>query len=477
MWRRVTESTLGRLALLVGAVAVVLLGSAALAHFAFDEFETYGDALWSATLHLLDPSTLQDDEGAAARAIGVFQVVTGLVLLVGLLFTFVAEVVGRSLERLGQSDRPVHARDHLLVVGGTNLIAVVTRVVAAERTAAGIDRLVVLAPESARESREQLREELDEAAGALRVELVFGDTAGDSGFELGAAARARAVLVLPSTGGQVPAETADVEVAQSGLALLDHLRERDAEPQVRLLFRRGRNVDASWDLFPDEWDAIVGDRTVSAVLRLAITRPEMLEKLPAWLAERERIGEFARLTAATWDAAGRESRPLRLTIAGCGINASALMEDLAQAGAERFAVTMIATREAFGRYLGSEEPSGVPVAFHEAQPTDPERMQQLLVESKPDLVLVTPSPLTWDVRTSDASATLTAMRVLRTVGERTPVLTELFLPESARRLPDDPRLLAISTLRSVATAVALSLFDPEQAAELERQLAAGDGDR
>ena len=54
-------------------------------------------------------------------------------------------------------------------------------------------------------------------------------------------------------------------------ALLDYLTEREATPLVRLLFRRGRNVDASWELFPREWDAIVGDRTVSAVLRLALS--------------------------------------------------------------------------------------------------------------------------------------------------------------------------------------------------------------
>ena len=88
------------------------VGSAALAHFAFDEYRTFGDALWSAILHVLDPSSLHEDAGAAQRSIGVLQVVTGLVLLVGLLFTFVAEFVGRSLERIGQGDRPVRARDH-----------------------------------------------------------------------------------------------------------------------------------------------------------------------------------------------------------------------------------------------------------------------------------------------------------------------------------------------------------------------------
>ena len=74
-------------------------------------------------------------------------------------------------------------------------------------------------------------------------------------------------------------------MTQSGLALLDYLNEHEASPQVRLLYRRGRNVDAAWELFPSEWDAVVGDRTISAVLRLAISRPPALTKLPGWFDE------------------------------------------------------------------------------------------------------------------------------------------------------------------------------------------------
>ena len=82
------------------------------------------------------------------------------------------------------------------------------------------------------------------------------------------------------------------------------------------------------------------------------------------------------------------------------------------------------------------------------------------------------------LRVSDASATLSVLHVLRTAGGKDlPVLAETFLPETAQRLPRDPRLLAVSSLRSVATAVALSLFDTKRAAELERQLAAGIADR
>lgn len=480
MLSRATETTLGRVLLLLSAVALVLLGSAALAYFAFDEYGSFGAALWSAVLHVLDPSSLQDDEGAAQRAIGLFQVVSGLVLLVGLLFTFVAESFASSLERLGQSDQPVRARDHLLVIGGLDLVPVAVRAAAkASRAGIGseIERIVVLAPETARESRGQLRAELKEAAGDLCLDLVFGDTAGDSGFELVAAERARAILLMPSTSGPVAAEAADVEVTQGGLALLDYLTEREAAPLVRLLFRRGRNVDASWELFPREWDAIVGDRTVSAVLRLALSKPQTLEKLPGWTSKHEANAGFVRLVGAAWAAAATEGRRLRLTIVGCGINAPALMEDLAELGAERFELTMIAAREAFDAYLGSTEPSGVSIRFVDARPTDPADARTHLTESAPDIVLATPSPASRDLRISDASATLAVLHALRAVGPDTPVLAELFLPDTARRLPADPRLLAISGLSAVATGVVLSLFDPQLATELERQLAAGAGDR
>lgn len=470
------QTTPGRLVLLGSVVALVLVGSAALVHFVLGQYGDFGEALWSGVLHILDPSSLHHDEGGGQRAVGLFQVVTGLVLLVGLLFTFVAEVVGSSLERLGQTERPVNARDHLLVVGGLDLVGVATSAAAEAQLETELERLVVLAPESARESRAQILAELEEAGGDLKVDLVFGDTAGDSGFELAGAERARAILLMPSSSGPVPAEAADVEVTQSGLALLDYLKERDATPAVRLLFRRGRNVDASWELFPPDWDAVVGDRTVSAVLRLAITRPPALAQLPGWVAEHGAIEPFSELVDSAWSA--RADGSLRLTIVGCGINAPALMEDLAEVGAEYFAVTMIAPREAFDRYLGSAEPSGVKIHFVETRTNDASHLPRSLIDSRPHVVLVTPSPASWDQRTSDATATLSVFHVLRTAGGRDlPVLAELFLPETAKRLPNDPRLLAISTLRSLATAVALSLFDAPRAAELERQLAAGASDR
>jgi hypothetical protein len=128
------------------------------------------------------------------------------------------------------------------------------------------ERVVVLAPASAREHRSRLRSELDEASKNLEFELVFGDAAGESGFELAAAERASAILLMPISSGPVAAEMADVETIQTGLALRNYLNERGSAALVCLLFRRERNVDAAWELFPEDWDGVGSERFDVTVL-------------------------------------------------------------------------------------------------------------------------------------------------------------------------------------------------------------------
>lgn len=467
MLRRATQTTRGRLALLLSAVAVLMVGSAAADHILFDRFDSFGEALWSALLHLLDPSSLHEDEGAAERTIGIVQVVTGLVLLVGVLFTLVADTVGRSIERLGTLDPPVRARDHLLVVGAIDVLG---EAVAALRWAAELGDagpLVVLAPEYERPERPRILEELRERTGSNKVELVFGDTAAPSGFERAAAERARTVVIVPAGGAGI-AETADVEVMQMGLALQEYLSDRGGDPQVRLLFRRGRNVDAVWEMFPSSWDAVVGDRVVAAVLRMALTGLDQVPEIEAIVDPEDRADpEIIHRARAAAREAGRR---MRLTIVGCGPTAPALMEDLAAAGDE-IEPTMLADRASLEQILGRRDPSELGLAFRETTPADPVDLGRGLEESSPDAVLVA-SRQAGDAGTSDAEATLTLLQTLRAVGADTPVLVELLLPESVERLPSDPRIFPISSLRAVGGALALTITDPERSQAMEREIGA-----
>ncbi len=527
MLRRALRTPWGRLALLVGAVVVVVFASAALLHYGFDELDTFGDSLWSATKHVLDPSSLGEDEGAPQRVIGIFQVITGLVLLVGLLFTVIAETVGRSIERLGRYEVPVRAHDHLVAIGGIDLApetpATLVRVGRPETLP---EKIVLLAPESARESREELLAELRAQAGSMRVEMVIGDTAAPSGFELASVETARDVIVFPTTSGPTPADSADVEVLQSGMALRAYLQERapGRDPGVSLLFRRGRNVDAAWEMLPHEWDAVVGDRVVAAVLRLAILRPELAPVLPG-LGDRSAVravpsgvfaglpfGELSRRTEdgipiglirageaeahfapAPEETVGEGDRiivigvgrgrtaghllarpsrwgrngPLRIAMVGCGINAPTLMEEFSAAGHERVEFTVLATRSAYDTFLSSREYEGVSIDFAETQPTDPGELERGLGSADADVIVVTPSPKSYDLRASDAETTLSTLHVLRLAGAETPIVAEMFLPDSVRRLPQDRRLSTVSTLDVVSTAIAFSILDTKAATALE----------
>jgi hypothetical protein len=472
MLARALQTTRGRLALLVVAVALVMFSTAALLHFAFDRFDTYGEALWSAAVHQVDPGALIDDEGGAERALGMFQAIAGLVLLIGLLFEVISESVGRSLERLGQSDRPIRARGHLLIVGGADLVAVAAKAAAdATHLRPAFERIVVLAPERDRESREEIRGGLREAVGHLRFDLLFGTASGDGSFELAAAEHAAAILVMPSRSGPVAAETADVETTIMGLALNQYLYAHQARPDVCLLFRRGRNADATAELLPDGWNAVVGDRTVTALMRLAVTQPTALAQLERLGVPSIRASTYPDLVRAAWNAAQGEARPLRLAIIGCNFDAPALMEDLAEAGARRFDVTVIAERDVFERYLGEGRHSGVNVRFLETRLDDPDRLEESLSQTVPDVVVVAPSPRD-DLRTSDAAALLTLLRVRQAAGERTPIVFELFLPHRLGPIRSDPRLLPISGLETVTAAIALTVFDPEEAEQLTRRLSA-----
>ena len=154
---------------------------------------------------------------------------------------------------------------------------------------------------------------------------------------------------------------------------------------------------------------------------------------------------------------------------GCGYNAPALLEDLSLAGSEHFELTVLAERRAFDAYLGSEHRYGVEVDFVQASPTDPQGLATALEAAAPDVVLVTPSPASFNNRISDAEVTLATLHVQHAVGAEVPIVAELFLPESAARLPGDRRLLPISTLRAIVIAVTLSIFDVAKSQDLERE--------
>jgi len=211
---------------------------------------------------------------------------------------------------------------------------------------------------------------------------------------------------------------------------------------------------------------------VTGLLRLALTRPEALVELPKIGNPELRDSPHPSLVRAAWERAQRERRALRLSVVGCNYDAPALMEDLAEVGSDRFEVTVIASREAFDRYLGQGDHSGIEARFVETRLDEPEHLARRLRGASPDVVLVAPSPLGADPRTSDAAVLLTVLRVRQAVGSETPIVAESFLPAHAGHTRSDPSLVAISALQTVTAAISLTLFDPDAAAALKERLSA-----
>ena len=261
---------------------------------------------------------------------------------------------------------------------------------------------------------------------------------------------------MPKTSGPIRAEASDVEVIQAGLALEDYLKERGATPGVRGLFRRGRHVDAVWGLFPHEWDAIVTDRIVSGIIRIALTGLERVPEVEAIL-DPGGGGDTGLLRRAR-EAAQKEGRPLRLTIVGCGINDPGPDGGPCPGGRRELRADDAGRK----RGLRSEprprgQSRGHPAVSGHRAPTTPTSSAPGLRRQTPTSSSSPPARPAATSALSDAEATLTLLNVLLKLGPEVPVLGELFLLESVERLPStDPRLLALSVLRAVSGAVALT---------------------
>lgn len=250
------RSTPGRLALLVATVVAIWLVTAAAAALT-DAESSYGMALWSGLRHLFDPGSLGDDETTAQRIIGVMQVFAGLIFLAGVAFTVLAESVDTGLRRLSETEPPVTATGHLLVIGAGDV-----------RTAmlAGLGDdaphpVVVLSPAA------------DTAVTPVRGRLLsrVGDGRDPAVLAAAGAAAARAIIVAGGAG--TDPEVADLTALETVGALADAL-PREGGPLVAVYVERARNIGAIWSLLPPAFDAVPGDRNVGAILALAVALPE-----------------------------------------------------------------------------------------------------------------------------------------------------------------------------------------------------------
>ncbi|MCO5315571.1 MAG: hypothetical protein M9938_05365 [Solirubrobacterales bacterium] len=278
-WRELLTRTLpGRLALLLGAVALLGFATAAFGHYVLGAWPSFGEAIWNATAHLIDPGQIGDDTTGPQRTIGVIQVLIGIVFVAGIVLTVLSEVFDRALRRLDRGDPAIRVTGHLLVIGINDTLDEVRQILAA-----GLEGehppIVVMLPPDQSDQRATARRALSGYPG--RSHVIEADPRTD-GFDRVCAAEARRVVILSPGLGP---DRADLTAIGRATRLAGYLKSRDAmEIPVAVELRRGRNVQALWyqggppegtrtRRFPASFDALVNDRTIGTLLSLVVQNP------------------------------------------------------------------------------------------------------------------------------------------------------------------------------------------------------------
>ncbi len=293
-WEILTRTLGGRLALLLFAVALIGLTTAAIGHFVFGAFDSFNDALWSSIAHLVDPGSIGDDDSAAERAVGLVQVIAGIIFFAGVVLTVLTEVVDRALRRLQKGDPALRRRDHLLIVGHNGSL----ETVAGRLTATDTEPpdLVVMLPLDQLELRDDAKRAV--AAHPARATVVVADPAAD-GFRRVCAAAARGIVLLSPEGDP---DRADLEVTDRALLLSRELAAAGSVTPVAVELRRQSNVRAFWHdaadrpRFGANFDALVNDRNVGGVLSVALAHPHFAD---VFLTAEDSVAAPSLLPAAT----------------------------------------------------------------------------------------------------------------------------------------------------------------------------------
>lgn len=259
----------------------VWLSTAAIGHFILGAFDDFGAALWESTTHLIEPGSIDYDETAAERTIGLIQVIAGLIFLAGVVLTVLTEAVQRALSRFQGSDPAISRTGHLLIVGFNPALDEVEERLG-HYLRGEMPDTVVLLPEALSERREDARRALRGFSG--RATVMVADIE-DDGFTRACAGEAERIVILSPEGSP---EDADLEAMWWATKLADHLAPLGGKaPPVGVEMRRHRNVHAFWvkgveeaagnpgELrFPPNFDALVRDRIIGGTLAMAISNPE-----------------------------------------------------------------------------------------------------------------------------------------------------------------------------------------------------------
>ena len=120
--------------LLIVAIIIVSLSTiAGVVVFALTRAFTMPEAIWWAFLRLTDPGYLGDDRGLAQRTVSTILTILGYVFFLGALIAILTQWLNQSVDRLESGVTPIALRDHILILGWTNLTPILVRIMLRDR--------------------------------------------------------------------------------------------------------------------------------------------------------------------------------------------------------------------------------------------------------------------------------------------------------------------------------------------------------
>ncbi len=488
---RLYQSVWGKLLLLVVAIAILTGGAGLIVSYGFDEFDSYGEGAWWAFIHLLDPGAVREDETWATRVLGAILVVCGVVLIIGILFEVLTQVVDRSLSRLDQTTASVRHVDHIVFDGWRwSLPTVIDEL--ARVSADPVGHVVVIAPTDLYDDRTSLRSALPRR-GQPRVDLLFGDPRDPDRLARAGVERARSVAVVRDDGNVHDPMTVDLDVIKRAVVLARFLnRPRTGRPAVFYELTETRNANAAADTVPDLFDPIIDDSMVSSILKLTVLEPSWavlivglldessglrIRRSEAWAGRSLRSidGESDELTVAAlpaaggvdldpdlvlkpgdrivtlpWDGTkhkqstsspvevrGPKGRRISLAVVGWNRNASALITDLLAITDLTIEISSIAPvpERIRASDLAARGVTPDAVRFLPGPPRDVDALQRAVAEQRPDAVIVTSTVDGSEgrdaVNAADAAAVFDLMAIRQMSVAPNLVVADLINPDSA----------------------------------------------
>ncbi|MGE0492100.1 MAG: hypothetical protein AB7S38_22995 [Vulcanimicrobiota bacterium] len=223
-----------QLVLVAVAMLLVSLMGGMVVHFVSGDFDSVGQAVWWAFLHLTDSGYLGNDQGFVRRVVSCVLTVLGMVLFVGAAVAIMTNGLDRLLNFLASGRSPVFEKGHILILGWNHRVyALVEEVFHSGRALYGEDwhpSIVILCPEFHPDLQRELLQKLDPKVRKQSNVLVrSGNPLEAESLERVDFTRARSIILVA---GKAHQDLSDVTLAKTLMSIKAQAGELRQNPNV-----------------------------------------------------------------------------------------------------------------------------------------------------------------------------------------------------------------------------------------------------